>query len=84
MWPFSGQATSKSRRKSDQVGEPSAETNVMISVQDDGQIELNEMVHVVAPAESISDETENFYEEENVNNEEEMQGEILYVVEELD
>ncbi|KAH0946331.1 hypothetical protein HN011_002719 [Eciton burchellii] len=78
-----GQATSKSRRKSDQAGEGSAETNVMIPVQDDGQIDVSEPVHIAGPTEGIADDSENFYEE-NANNEEEMQGEPLYIVEELD
>jgi len=55
----------------------------MIPVQDDGQIDVSEPVHVAGPTEGIADDSENFYEE-NANNEEEMQGEPLYIVEELD
>ncbi|XP_072756331.1 kelch-like protein 10 [Anoplolepis gracilipes] len=40
-----GQATSKSREKSDQTGEDSTEANIMISAQENGQIDVSESVH---------------------------------------
>lgn len=83
---LSGQATSKSRGKSDQPGEGSAETNVIISAQEDGQIDVNESEERVAGStdDGMADEIENFYEEDDGNDEEEMQGEPLYVIQELD
>lgn len=75
---FSGQATSKSREKSDQPGEGSAGTNVIISAQEDEQMDISESMHVVGPTDGMADGIGNFYEEEN--DEKEMQGEPLYVV----
>lgn len=82
MWPFPGQATSKNREKSDQPGEGSAGTNVIISAQEDEQMDVSESVHVVGPADGMADGIGNFYEEEN--DEKEMEDEPLYIVHELD
>ncbi|XP_070152244.1 kelch-like protein 10 [Polyergus mexicanus] len=40
-----GQATSKNREKSDQTGEDSTETNIIISAQGNGSIDVSELVH---------------------------------------
>lgn len=80
---LSGQATSKNQEKSDQPGEGSAGINV-ISAQEDEQMDVSESEHVVGPADGMADGIGNFYEEENGNDDKEMQGELLYVVQELD
>ncbi|XP_020277572.1 kelch-like protein 10 [Pseudomyrmex gracilis] len=82
-----GQATSKSRGKtSDQPGEGSAETNVIISAQEDGQIDVNESEERVANSadDGMADGIVHFYEEDDGNDVEEMQGEPLYIIQELD
>lgn len=77
---FLGQATSKNREKSDQLGERSAGINVVISAQEDEPMDVSESV--VGPTDGMADG--NFYVEENSNDEKEMQGDPLYVVHELD
>ncbi|KYN04498.1 PREDICTED: kelch-like protein 10 [Cyphomyrmex costatus] len=79
-----GQATSKNQEKSDQSGEGSTGTNVIISAQDDEQMDISESMPVVGPTDGMADGIGNFYEEENGNDEKEMQSELLYVVNELD
>ena len=81
---FSGQATSKNQEKSDQPGEGSAGTNIIISAQDDEQTDVSDSMHVVGPIDGMADGIGNFYEEENGSDEKEMQSELLYVVNELD
>lgn len=44
---------------------------------------MNESEHAADPTDGMADGTENFYEEEN-EDEEEMQGEPLYIIQELD
>ncbi|XP_067207770.1 kelch-like protein 10 isoform X2 [Linepithema humile] len=80
---YNGQATSKNREKSDRPGEGSTETNVIISAREDGQIDVSESAHVAGPTDGMADGIGNF-NEENDNDEEEMQGELLYVVQQLD
>lgn len=58
------------------------EANVIISADEGGQIDVS--VHGVGPTDGMADGIGNFYDEESVNDEEEMQGELLYVEQELD
>lgn len=81
---LAGQATSKNREKSDQPGEGSTETNVITSAREDGQIDVSESAHIVGLTDGMADGIRNFNEEENDNDEEEMQGELLYVVQQFD
>ncbi|XP_011138765.1 kelch-like protein 10 [Harpegnathos saltator] len=69
-----GQATSKSEEKSGQPGEVSVETNVIIAVDEGGQMNVSELV---GPIDGVADGIGNFYEEE-------MRDELLYVAQELD
>lgn len=76
---------SKSQDKSDQLDEGSHETNVIISSDEGETIDVGEpVVHVVRPTDGMADGIGNIYEEENVIDEEEMQDESLYVVQEVD
>lgn len=51
IYDLLGQATSKNREKSDQAGEDSGETNIIISVQNEQeneQVDVSESVHWLA------------------------------------